>query len=80
MMGSTHTRSLSENLTVNAVGYNPDFTFEKQVRLMYLFSSKMKQPVYYRMISGCITDVKSMALCVKEFGRSDVVYIADNGF
>ena len=80
MMDSTHAQSLSENLNVNAVGYNPDFTFEKQVRLMYLFSSRMKQPVYYRMINGNITDVKSMALCVKEFGESDVIYIADKGF
>ena len=80
MMDSTHTQSLSENMNVNAVGYNPGFTFEKQVRLMYLFSSRMKQPVYYRMINGNITDVKSMALCVKEFGQSDVIYIADKGF
>jgi len=80
MMDSTHTQSLSGNININAVGYNPDFTFEKQIRLMYLFSSKMKQPVYYRMINGNITDVKSMALCVKKFGKDDVIYIADKGF
>lgn len=80
IMDSTHTQSLSEKLNINAVGYNPDFTFEKQVRLMYLFSSKLKQPVYYRMINGNITDVKSMSLCVREFGEKDVVYIADKGF
>jgi len=80
MMDSTHTQSLSESLNINAIGYNPDFTFEKQVRLMYLFSAKMKQPVYYRMINGNITDVKSMALCVKEFGEDDIIYIADKGF
>ena len=80
MMDSTHVQSLSGNLNVNAVGYNSDFTFEKQVRLMYLFSSQMKQPVYYRMINGNITDVKSMALCVKEFDEDDVIYIADRGF
>jgi transposase len=32
------------------------------------------------MINGNITDVKSMAVCVKEFGRNDVMYIADKGF
>jgi hypothetical protein len=80
MMDSTHTQSLSENLHINAVGYNPDFTFEKQVRLMYLFSSQLKQPVYYRMLNGNITDVKSMALCIKEFGEDEVIYIADKGF
>ena len=57
MMDSTHVQSLSENLNVNAVGYNSDFTFDKQIRLMYLFSSRMRQPVYYRMINGNITDV-----------------------
>lgn len=80
MMDSTHSPTLSENLNVNAVGYNPGFTFEKQVRLMYLFSAKLKQPVYYRMVNGNITDIKSMALCVKEFGENDVIYIADKGF
>jgi hypothetical protein len=39
---------------------------------MYLFSSRMKQPVYYRMINGNITDVKSKALCGKEFGEEDI--------
>jgi len=80
MMDSTHIPSLSENINVNAVGYNAEFSFDKQIRLMYLFSSKMKQPVYYRMINGNITDVKSMALCIKEFGENDVIYIADKGF
>jgi transposase len=60
---------LSENLAVNAI------------RLMYLFSTQMKQPVYYRLINGNITDVKSMSLCIKEMNIKDsVVFIADKGF
>jgi transposase len=59
-MDSTHAVSVSENLSINAKGYNPDFDFDKQIRLMYLFSAQMKQPVYYRLINGNITDVKSM--------------------
>ena len=80
MMDSTHTPSLSERLSINAKGYNPSFDFDKQLRLMYLFSSKLKQPVYYRLINGNITDVKSMALCVKELGVDNVIFIADKGF
>src|SRR5690606_16215070 len=80
LMDSTHTFSKSELLTVNAKGYNVDFDFEKQVRLMYLFSASMQKPVYYRLINGNITDVKSMALCVKEMGIEQVIYIADKGF
>jgi hypothetical protein len=81
LMDSTHSLSLSENLAVNAKGYNPNFDFEKQIRLMYLFSAQMKQPVYYRLINGNITDVKSMSLCVNEMNVQDkVVFIADKGF
>jgi hypothetical protein len=81
LMDSTHSLSASKNLAVNAKGYNPDFDFEKQIRLMYLFSAQMKHPVYYRMINGNITDVKSMSLCIKEIKMPEnVVFIADKGF
>ena len=81
LMDSTHSLSVSENLAINAKGYNPDFDFEKQIRLMYLFSAQMKQPVYYRLVNGNITDVKSMSLCLKEMNVKDrVIFIADKGF
>jgi len=81
LMDSTHSLSVSEHLAINAKGYNPDFDFEKQIRLMYLFSAQMKQPVYYRLINGNITDVKSMSLCIKEMNVKDrVTFIADKGF
>jgi len=81
LMDSTHSTSVSENLAINAKGYNPNFDFEKQIRLMYLFSAQMKQPVYYRLINGNITDVKSMSLCINEMNIHDkVTFIADKGF
>jgi hypothetical protein len=81
LMDSTHVINVSENLSINAKGYNPDFDFDKQIRLMYLFSAQMKQPVYYRLINGNITDVKSMSLCIKEMNVNEkVVFIADKGF
>jgi hypothetical protein len=80
MMDSTHVASLSEQLAINAKGYNPNHDYDKQIRLMYLFSAGLKQPVYYRLINGNITDIKSMALCVKEMNIADVIFIADKGF
>lgn len=80
MMDSTHTPSLSDKLSINAKGYNPSFDFSKQLRLMYLFSSKLKQPVYYRLINGNIPDIKSMSLCIKELGVDNVIFVADKGF
>lgn len=80
MMDSTHISSVSENLGINAKGYNPNHDYDKQVRLMYLFAAELKQPVYYRLINGNITDITSMSLCVREMGVSNVVFIADKGF
>lgn len=80
MMDSTHVSTLSEQIGINAKGYNPAHDFDEQIRLMYLFSAQMKCPVYYRLINGNITDISSMSLCIKEMNVSDVVFIADKGF
>lgn len=80
MMDSTHVSTVSEQLGINAKGYNPAYDFDEQIRLMYLFSSQMKQPVYYRLINGNITDISAMGLCVKEMNIKDVIFIADRGF
>lgn len=80
MIDSTHIPTLSENLHINAKGYNPQHSYDPQIRLMYIFSAQMKQPVYYRLINGNITDVSSMKRCVEELGVGNVVFIADKGF
>lgn len=80
MIDSTHIPTLSENLHVNALGYNPQRSYDPQIRLMYIFSAEMKQPVYYRLINGNITDVKSMKKCLEELNAQNVVFIADKGF
>jgi transposase len=80
LMDSTHVTSVSEHLGINALGYNPEHSYDKQVRLMYLFSAQLKKPVYYRLINGNITDLKSMKLCIAEMKVKDVIYIADKGF
>jgi len=80
MIDSTHIVSHSKNLNINAKGYNPDHNFDEQMRLMYIFSQKMHQPVYYRLVNGNITDVSSMKLCVDELSLKKLTFIADKGF
>lgn len=80
MIDSTHIPTVSENLYVNAPGYNPQSSFDKQIRLMYIFSSELKQPVYYRLINGNIADISSMKTCVEELNVKPVVFVADKGF
>ena len=80
MMDSTYAASLSKQMSINAKGYNPDHEYYPQVRLMYLFSAHLKQPVYFRLINGNITVSKSMSLFIKEMNIKDVIFIADKGF
>jgi hypothetical protein len=80
MLDSTHIPTLSDNLHINVKGYNPSHSYDPQVRLMYIFSTLSKQPIYYRLINGNITDVKSMKKCVEEMDLKNVVFIADKGF
>lgn len=55
-------------------------TFDNIINLMFVFSMKLKQPVYYRIMSGNIKDVSSFKLCLDESGISDAIVIADKGF
>ena len=80
MIDSTHIPVQSENINVNARGYNPDNNHDFQIRLMYIFSSKINVPVYYKLINGNITDVKSMKGCVNDLSLNDIIFIADKGF
>ena len=80
MIDSTHVTTTSNRLDINAPGYNPAKNFDEQVRLMYMFASGLKQPVYYRLINGNITDVSSMKLCMEEMKTDNVIFIADKGF
>jgi transposase len=80
MMDSTHVSSFSGLLNMNSIGYNPEKNFDAQIRLMYVFSSELYRPIYYRAINGNITDVKSMKLCVEEMKLQNVIYIGDKGF
>lgn len=80
MIDSTHVTTTSNLLDINVPGYNPAKNFDEQVRLMYMFASGLKQPVYYRLINGNITDVSSMKLCIEEIKSENVIFIADKGF
>jgi hypothetical protein len=81
LMDSTSTPSASEHLGVNAPGRGSGAVPERQIRAMYIGSARLRQPVYYRLVNGNITDVKSMALCVREAGvGAGAVCVADKGF
>jgi len=55
-------------------------TYDNIVNLMFVFSMKLQQPIYYRIMSGNIKDISSFKLCLEESGISDATIIADKGF
>jgi hypothetical protein len=64
LMDSSHFFSASENVTINEIGHNPHRIFDEQIRLMYMFSTNFKRPVYFRPLNGNITDITALKQCI----------------
>ncbi|MBI2417971.1 MAG: transposase [Ignavibacteriales bacterium] len=80
LVDMTNIFSSSENIRYAKEGYNSDMVFERQFNLMYIYSPLLVQPVFYRLYSGNIREVKGFKLCLQESGIAEAVIIADKGF
>lgn len=77
----THVFS-SPNITSSALGYNSEREYMPQVNLALLFSvdEGKKQPVFFRMVPGCVRDITVIPRTVREAGLSSAVLLGDKGF
>lgn len=80
LIDSTAVFSESVGLEINQHGYHKERTFRKQVNLLFILSSELQTPVYYRIIPGNIRDVKALQSSLLEAQIKDAVIIADKGF
>lgn len=80
MVDMTNMFSASENISYVKKGYNSDMVFDTQFNLMYIYSPKLQQPIFYKLFSGNVREVTSFKSCLQESGISDAVIIADKGF
>jgi len=80
MVDMTNVFSASDKMRYSKEGYNSDMIFDKQFNLLYIYSPSLVQPVFYRLYSGNIREVKGFKLCLQESGITDAVVIADKGF
>jgi len=80
LIDTTHINSLSRKIIKTKVGYNSKRNFNPQMNAMFIFSVKRKQPVYYRLLSGNIREIKAMKLSIQESGLEKAVIISDKGF
>ena len=55
-------------------------TYDDMINLMYVFSVKLQQPVYYRLLPGNIKDISAFKLCLQESGVKDAIIVMDKGF
>jgi len=80
LVDMTNIFSASDNIRFSKTGYNSDMIFDKQFNLMYLYSPSLMQPVFFRLFSGNIKEVRGFKLCLQESGLQNAVIIADKGF
>ena len=80
MVDMTNIFSASNKLYYAKEGYNSDMVFDKQFNLMYIYSAKLLQPVFYRLYAGNIREVTAFKMCLQESGLNEAVVIADKGF
>lgn len=80
LVDMTNMFSASSQMRFSKEGYNSDFIFDKQFNLMYVYSPRLVQPVYYRLFCGNIKEVRGFKLCLQESGIAEALVIADKGF
>ncbi len=80
LMDLTHVFSKSSLITLSHKGYNSQLNFDPQFNLMYIYSSKSRMPVYYKVLPGNIREVRAFKNCILEAGLNDAVIVADKGF
>lgn len=80
LIDATHLISHSKYIDIAKYGYNSQQQYDPQVNLMFLFSSQLQLPIFYRIVPGDIREVKAFKLTIQEAGVKDITIIADKGF
>ena len=80
LIDMTHIPSKSEHIDLAQAGYNSHWSFESQFNLLYIYSTQTQMPVFYRLLSGNIREVKAMSLTLKQSGVKNCILVADKGF
>jgi hypothetical protein len=54
--------------------------YDDMINLMWIFSVKLQEPVYFRLLPGNIKDVSAFKMSLQESGVKDAIIIVDKGF
>jgi transposase len=80
LIDATEAAYNSRNCVLSQLGRSAKNGFRKQYSLLYLYSSKLQEPVFYRLLNGNISDVKSLGNAIREARCKDITLIGDKAF
>lgn len=80
LLDSTHIESHSKNIAMAAKGYNSKQSHQPQVNLLAVFGCHQKLPIYYRLFSGNVREIRTIKNSIKEIDIQQVILIGDKGF
>nr|HMP31998.1 transposase [Saprospiraceae bacterium] len=80
LVDMTNMFNSSEKMYYSKEGYNSDMVFDTQINLMYIYSSKTNQPLFYKLLNGNTREVSGFKNFLIESGINDAILIADKGF
>lgn len=72
--------SQSEQMDLPHFGRSKLKTYDDLINLMWIFSVKRQEPVYYRLLPGNIKDVSAFKMSLQESGVKNAIIIVDKGF
>jgi transposase len=68
MFDGTNLVSHSKKMEGAKIGYNSKQNYDPQFNILFLFSSELKAPVFYRLLPGNMREVKAFKLTIQEAG------------
>lgn len=80
LIDATHVISLSSGMQENRLGYNNKHQYDPQVNLLFIYETDRKLPVYYRLVSGNIREIKALKMTLLESGLNNAIVVTDKGF
>jgi transposase len=80
LFDGTDLLSKSKKMDITKLTKTKKGNFSTANNVMFAFSTKLKLPLYYRVLPGNIKDIKAFKLSLEELNVKDSVVVADKGF
>jgi len=80
LFDGTDLLSKSKKMDITKLTKTKKGTFDTASNIMFAFSTRLKLPLYYRILPGNIKDIKAFKLSLDELNAKDSVVVADKGF